>query len=177
VVTNVLIPRGLNAVGRGMLPAAVAGQAAPRLTAGQNIALGLVGVQANIAGDLVKTALTADAASGPVSAQATAQLHRQLGARSGFEISAMLFQSFLAARGIPAAAFLERNEDVITSVTGGVLSALGDRLVAAIAEQNQQANRTSVGLARPGDLDITLTRLRRLMDAEAFVREVAMRPT
>lgn len=180
VVTNVLIPRGLGAVGQGMLPAAIAGQAAPRLTAGQNIALGLIGVQANVAGDIIKTALTADSAAGPVSQQAAAQaqqqLRRQVGARAGFEVIAMAFQAVLAARGIPASPFLLNHEDAVNSVTGGVLSAVGDRIVTAISEQNNQANNSAVGRARPGDMDIVLSRLQRVMNAEAYVREVAMVP-
>ena len=169
VVTSVLIPRGLGQASNAMLGAA-------RMTMGQNVALGLISVQANVAGDMVKTALTSDTAAGPVAETAAAAMRRQLGARSGFEISAMLFQSWLASRGIPAAAFLRNNEDVVTSVTGGVLSAVGDRIVTAITEQNNQANQTGVGGANPGDLDITLTRLQHTMNAEAYVRELAMRP-
>lgn len=169
VVTSVLIPRGLGQASSTMLGAG-------RMTMGQNVALGLVSVQANIVGDMVKTALTSDAAAGPVAQTAADAMRRQVGARSGFEISAMLFQSWLSSRGIPAAAFLRNNEDVVTSVTGGMLSAVGDRLVTAITEQNNQANRTGVGGASPGDLDITLTRLQRTMEAEAYVRDVAMRP-
>ncbi|MBK9669089.1 MAG: hypothetical protein IPO74_03610 [Thermomonas sp.] len=59
VVTNILIPRGLSAVGRGMVGA---GQ---QLSVGQNVVLGLITVQANIAGDMFKTALTADQNIGP----------------------------------------------------------------------------------------------------------------
>ena len=166
VVTNVLIPRGLSAFGRGMM---TAGQTT--LTMDQNVALGLISVQANFAGDVIKTALTADSSS--MSETAARQFRRQMAGRAGFEITAMLFQSWLASRGIPASAFLRRSEDVVNSATGGTLSAIGDRVVAAIQNQDTQARGPGV---RPRDLDIAFTRLRRTMDAEAYVREVAMRP-
>ena len=166
VVTNVLIPRGLTAVGRGMM---TAGQTT--LTMGQNVALGLISVQANFAGDVIKTALTADSTS--MSEAAARQFRRQMAGRAGFEITAMLFQSWLASRGIPASAFLRRSEEAVTSATGGALNAIGDRVVTAIQNQNAQARGPGV---HPRDLDIAFTRLRRMMDAEAYVREVAMRP-
>jgi len=174
VVTNLLIPRGLSAVGRGMTGVSAAGQATRSLTMGENVVLGLISVQANIASDAIKTALTADATSGAVAAEAQRQFQRQIGARSGFEVTAMVFQSFLASRGIPAAAFLNRNADAVSSVTGGVISAVGDRIVSAIARQDQQAAAPD-GSASP-DLDLVMSQLVRIMDAENYVREVAMRP-
>lgn len=174
VVTNLLVPVGLGAVGRGITGVNAAGVAARNMTMGENVVLGLISVQANIASDLIKTALTADATSGAVAAEAQRQIQRQVGARSAFEISAMLFQSFLAARGIPAAPFLARNADQVTSVTGGAIAAVGDRLVAAYAAHDAQAARPD-GTPSP-DLDLVLTQLARTMAAEAYVREVAMRP-
>ncbi|MDB5412718.1 MAG: hypothetical protein JWR10_1053 [Rubritepida sp.] len=175
VVTNLLIPRGLSAVGRGMTGVAASGLASRSLTMGENVALGLISVQANIASDTIKTALTADATSGAVAAEASAQMQRQIGARSVFEIGAMVFQSWLSSRGIPASAFLSRNADGAASVTGGMLGAVGDRIVSAIATQNQQAS--SGGKIQSPDLDLVLSQLARTMDAENYVREVAMRPS
>lgn len=174
VVTNLLIPRGLSAVGRGMTGVTASGQAARTMTMGENVVLGLISVQANIASDAIKTALTADATSGAVAEEAQRQMRRQIGARTGFEISAMLFQSLLASRGIPAAPFLERNADQISSVTGGAIAAVGDRIVSAIAAQDQQAARPN-GVPSP-DLDLVLSQLQRTMEAESYVRDVAMRP-
>ena len=174
VVTNLLVPLGLSAVGRGMTSVSATGQAARSLTMGENVVLGLISVQANIASDAIKTALTADATSGAVANEAKQQLERQIGARSGFEISAMVFQSWLSSRGIPAAAFLNRNSDAVSSVTGGALAAVGDRIVSAIATQDQQA-RQDGRLGSP-DLDLVMTRLARTMDAENYVRDLAMRP-
>jgi hypothetical protein len=161
VVTNLLIPRGLSAVGRGMV---TGGQ---QLTMGQNVALGLISVQANIAADAMKTALTADSTS--MSAEAQRQFQRQLGARTGFEIGSMLFSSWLASRGIPARALLQRNADAVSSVTGGALAAIGDRLVACIAQQNCAPNTAA-------NLDLVMPMIDRIASAEAYVRETAMRP-
>lgn len=170
VVTNLLIPRGLGAVGRGITGVTATGQAARSLTMGENVVLGLLSVQANIAADAAKTALTSQTTAGPVSQAAAQQMQRQIGARSGFEIGAMVFQSWLASRGIPAVGILNRNEQVVSSVTGGVLAAVGDRIVAAIADQSVE------GQNRLGDLDMMMTDLQRTADAENFVREIAIRP-
>ena len=170
VVTNLLIPKGLGAVGRGITGVNAAGQAARNLTMGENVVLGLISVQANIAADMAKTALTADNTAGPVSREAAAQLQRQIGARTGFEVSAMLFQSWLASRGIPAVAMLERNADAVNSVAGGMLAAAGDRIVAAISQQGQQ------GAAARHDLDMAFTQIARIASAEQYVRQTAMRP-
>ena len=174
VVTNLLIPKGLAVAGRGMTGVNAAGKAARNLTTGENVVLGLVSVQANVGGDMIKTALTADAASGAVAAGAKKQFERQLGARTAFEITAMMLQSFLAARGIPASPFLQRNADSVASVTGGAIAAVGDRVVAALAAQDAQA--AGRGDAPSPDLDLLLSRLAQTMKAEAYVREVAMRP-
>lgn len=170
VVTNLLIPKGLSAVGKGITGVNAAGQAARNLTMGENVALGLVSVQANIASDMVKTVLTADATSGTVASEASRQLQRQLGARSGFEVGSMLFTSWLASRGIPAVAVLNRNADAASSMAGGMLNAIGDRLVAAVNAQNAspQAGRT--------DLDMAFANVARIASAEQYVREVALRP-
>jgi hypothetical protein len=134
---------------------------------GQNVALGLISVQANIAADAMKTALTADSTS--MSAEAQRQFQRQLGARTGFEIGSMLFSSWLASRGIPARALLQRNADAVSSVTGGALAAIGDRLVACIAQQNCAPNTAA-------NLDLVMPMIDRIASAEAYVRETAMRP-
>lgn len=170
VVTNLLIPRGLNVVGRGITGVSAAGQATRSLTMGENVALGLISVQANIAADVVKTALTADTTAGPVSAEAAAQLQRQVGARSAFEITSMVFSSWLSARGIPASAFLNRNADAASSVAGGLLGAVGDRVVAAISQQSRE------GQAAQQDLDMAFTNIARVASAEQYVRETAMMP-
>ena len=164
VVTSVLIPRGLTVVGRGMVGA---GQ---QLSMGQNVVLGLISVQTNIAGDMIKTVLTADAATtGAAQQAASQQLTRQLGARTGTEMASMLFGAWLSSRGIPATAFLRRNGDVINSVVGGALGTLGDRLVTA-------ASQPGAGAPGPGNLDIVFTQMLRTATAEGYVREVAMRP-
>jgi hypothetical protein len=180
VVTNVLIPRGLSAAGRGITGVAAGGAPARGLTMGENVVLGLVSTQANIAGDVAKTALTADAASGPVAEAAAAQMRRQLGARAGFEVGAMVFQSWLSARGIPAVAFLrtaQARQDMANSVTGGMLSAVGDRVVQAMSQQDVQARAsTTTAGALPAGLDLMLTRIQRTAEAEEYVRTVALRP-
>ncbi len=167
VVTNVLIPRGLSAAGRSMV--------GPTLTTGQNIALGLLTVQANIAGDIAKTALVADQNIGPAARhQAQQQLQRQVGARAATEVASMLFGAWLQSRGLPASVTVELRESVgqmRDSVSGALLGAIGDRVVAAMSQQDQRL------VAGPGsDLDLAFAQLRRTVDAEAFVREMAMRP-
>lgn len=172
VVTNVLVPAGMGRVSRGMTGVAASGLPARSLTMGENVVLGLVTTQANIAGDMIKTALTADAA-GPAVAQ---QMQRQVLARTGFEIGSMVFSSWLSSRGIPAAAFLQNSEDAANTVAGAMLSAIGDRVVSAMSQQDQQARQALPGGARPGDLDLALTQLQRVVAAESYIREVAMRP-
>jgi len=175
VVTNLLIPKGLTAVGRGSNWVMAGDDVARSLTFGDNVALGLLSVAANVTADMTKTALTSSGTADAVANAAAKQFERQIGARSGYEISAMVFQSWLSSRGIPAAAFLSRNADAVSSVTGGAISAVGDRIVSAIATQNQQAAQKSRS-ASP-DLDMVMTQLKQTMDAEDYVRQVAMRPT
>ena len=162
LVTNVLIPKGLSGVARGMVTGA------ERLTMGQNVALGLVSAQANIAADLIKTALTAD----PVTTEegrrkAELSIRAQLRTRSGAELASMLFGAWLSARGIPASAVLRNSADAVNSAVGASLSSLGDRLVAAAV---RNANPS------PGNLDLVFAQLARTASAEDTVREIAMRP-
>lgn len=167
VVTSVLIPRGLSAAGRAMV--------GPTLTTGQNVALGLLSVQANIAGDIAKTALVADQNIDPSTRQQLQQqIQRQVGARAASEVASMLFGAWLQSRGVPASVTVEMREGVEQmrdSVSGGMLGAIGDRVVTAMSRQDQAS-----GAGPGGDLDLAFAQLRRTADAEAFVREVAMRP-
>ena len=167
VVTTVLIPKGLSTAGRSMF--------GPTLTTGQNVAIGLLSVQANVAGDMVKTALVADQNIGPAARQQMQQqLGRQIGAKAATEVASMLFGAWLQSRGVPARVSVEMRETVEQmrdSVSGGMLSAIGDRVVSAMSQQDQ-----SSGPSQGRDLDIAFAQLRRTADAEAFVREVAMRP-
>ena len=169
VVTNILIPRGLSAVGRGMVGA---GQ---QLSVGQNVVLGLITVQANIAGDMFKTALTADQNIGPEArAQASRQLQAQVGARAATEMASMLFGAWLQTRGVPVGATIEVREAISgmrDSISGGLLSALGDRVVTAMSSQD-----AAPGTGPGRDLDLAFTQLRGIVEAERYVREVAMRP-
>ena len=166
VVTNWLIPGGLGRASKGM--------AGSDMT--KNVVLGLVTTQANIAGDMIKTALTADAASGPAAQQAQQQFQKQVAARTGWEIGSMLFQSWLSARGIPAAAFLKNSGDAANTMAGAALSVIGDKIVTAMSTQDKQALHALPGGAKAGDLDLAFTQLQKTVEAEAYVREVAMRP-
>ncbi|MDE2406977.1 MAG: hypothetical protein KGL91_03830 [Xanthomonadaceae bacterium] len=167
VVTSVLIPRGVGAVGRGMVAPGA------QLTMGQNVVLGLITVQANLAGDMLKTALTADANMPPdARAQFQRQMTAQVGARTATEMASMLFGAWLQSRGLPAGATMEIREglgNMRDSISGGALSALGDRIVAQMSSQDASA---SAGRA----LDLAFTQLRGVYEAESYVREVAMRP-
>ncbi len=167
VTTNVLIPRGLGAVGQSMVGAGA------RLTMGQNVALGLITVQANLAGDMLKTALTADANMPPEArAQFQRQMQAQVGARAATEIASMLFGAWLQSRGLPAGATLEIREGLASmreSISGGMLSAITDRIVTQMSSQDAAS-----GTGR--SLDLAFTQLRGVYEAESYVRQVAMRP-
>lgn len=165
ITTNFIIPRGLGAAATSMT-----GRTA--LTLADNLTIGLLTVQANVAGDIIKTALTAAPLSTPEArAAAAGQFERQMGTRAAFEVASMLFGSWLQSKGIPAHAILNQSDTMITSVTGGTLNAIGDRVVSAMASQDQ-----SRGDALGRDLDIAFTGLLSAVQAEGYVREVAMYP-
>ncbi len=164
VTTNILIPRGLNTVGRSMVGTT------QQLSTSQNLAIGLISVQANMAGGLINTAVTADGNLGPEArAQAQREMEREVGARAATEMASMLFGTWLQSRGLPMAATLEMRQalgEMRESISGGLLSAIGDRVVNQIRQRGSGS----------GDLDMAFTQLRGVFDAESYVREVAMRP-
>jgi hypothetical protein len=169
VVTNFLIPKGLASVGTAMT-----GRSA--LTLGENVAVGLLTAPASMTADLIKTALTADAANTPaLRAAAARRFERQVGSRAGVELATMLFGAWLQTRGIPASPLLSRSGEAANSLAGASLAALGDRVVAAFTQQDQQGGGGAQASAAR-QLDLAFSSIEGLIRAEEFVRDAAMRP-
>jgi hypothetical protein len=169
VVTSFLIPKGLSSVGTAMTGRTT-------LTLGENVAVGLLTVQAGLAADVMKTALTADAANTPaMRADAARRFERQVGSRAGIEMASMLFGAWLQSRGIPASALLSRNAEVANTLSQATLAALGDRVVAAYTQQDQQGAGASQGMSAR-ELDLAFASIEGMFRAEQFVRGIAMKP-
>ena len=169
VVTSFLIPKGLSSVGTAMTGRTT-------LTLGENVAVGLLTAPAGLTADLMKTAWTADAANTPaMRADAARRFQRQVGSRAGIEMASMLFGAWLQSRGIPASALLSRNAEVANTLSQATLAALGDRVVAAYTQQDQQGAGGSQGMSAR-ELDLAFTSIEGMFRAEQFVRGVAMKP-
>lgn len=166
VATTVLIPNGLGKAASAMRPAQAVASTA------ENIAVGLLTTQANIAGDMLKTALVADKNISPaMRAQAQKQLESQVGARAAVEIGSMLFSTWLQSRGVPARLTLQIKDGKAPlgeMVSGSLTGVINDRIVASVSDQEK--------LNSVAGLDMAPAHIVRISDAEAFVRTTAIYP-